>query len=283
MGLRRGFLGVLTVLLLGWTAPAFAAAGPFSDWAAIVVAGDWHASSGRPSEAFDNARRDVAQELERIGFQKGNLRQFSVRPERYRDVKPGKSSPKAIYEALTDVAPRASGGCLFYLSSHGAPQGVLVDRDLLAPRLLAAILDRTCGQRPTVVVISACFSGVFIPELAQPNRMILTAARPDRTSFGCGESNKYPFFDECFLQSSPGARDFPSLAKHVLACVSAREKKEGKTPPSEPQVWIGPQLRPMLPLYPFPQAPPARAFQDPRKSDPVHQGPHSQPSGASAG
>ena len=39
MGKRRGFLGVLTVLLLGWTAPAFAATGPFADWAAIVVAG----------------------------------------------------------------------------------------------------------------------------------------------------------------------------------------------------------------------------------------------------
>lgn len=258
MGPRRGFLGVLTVLLLGWTAPALAAPGPFSDWAAVVVAGDWHASSGGPSEAFDNARRDVSRELERIGFEKANLRQFSVRPERDKGVKPGKSSPRAIYEALTEVAPRALGGCLFYVSSHGAPQGVLVDQDILPPRLLGAILDRTCGQRPTVVVISACFSGVFIPELAQPNRMILTAARPDRTSFGCGESNRYPFFDECFLQSSPGAQDFPSLAKGVLACVALREKKEGMTPPSEPQVWIGPQLRPMLPLYPFRQGPPPK-------------------------
>lgn len=258
MGKRRGFLGVLTVLLLGWTAPALAATGPFADWAAIVVAGDWHAQSGGPSEAFDNARRDVSQELERIGFDKANLRQFSVRPERYKGVKAGKSSPKAIYEALTEVAPKAQGGCLLYVSSHGAPQGVLVDQDILPPRLLGAILDRTCGQRPTVVVISACFSGVFIPELAQPNRMILTAARPDRTSFGCGESNKYPFFDECFLQSTPRAQDFPSLGRGIQACVSAREKKEGMKPPSEPQVWIGPQLRPMLPLYPFAQGPPPK-------------------------
>nr|QQZ51951.1 peptidase C13 [Phenylobacterium glaciei] len=257
MGARRGFLGVLIVLLLGWTAPAFAATGPFSDWAAVVVAGDWHAHSGGPSEAFDNARRDVSQELERIGFDKANLRQLSVRPERYKDVKAGKSSPKAIYEALTEIAPKAQGGCLVYFSSHGAPQGA-GGPEHPTPPLLGAILDRTCGQRPTVVVISACFSGVFIPDLAQPNRMILTAARPDRTSFGCGEANKYPFFDECFLQSSSAAHDFPSLAKEVQACVAAREKKEGMTPPSEPQVWIGPQLRPMLPLYPFPVGPPPK-------------------------
>ena len=30
--------------------------------------------------------------------------------------------------------------------------------------------------------------------------MVLTAARPDRTSFGCGEADKYPYFDDCFLQ-----------------------------------------------------------------------------------
>jgi hypothetical protein len=44
-----------------WVAAATpaAAAGAFGDWSAVVVAGDWHAHSGGPSEAFDNARRDV--------------------------------------------------------------------------------------------------------------------------------------------------------------------------------------------------------------------------------
>jgi hypothetical protein len=42
----------------------------------------------------------------------------------------------------------------------------------------------------------------------------------------------------------------------VRACVAAREIKEGMSPPSEPQLFIGPQLRPMLPLYAFPAPPP---------------------------
>ncbi|HEY3697420.1 C13 family peptidase [Phenylobacterium sp.] len=245
----------LAALALAWAAPAAALAGSFSDWSAVVVAGDWHAHSGGPSEAFDNARRDVSRALEAAGFAGGNLRQFSVRPERYKDVRPFKSDPKAIYDALTDLTARNPGGCLVYFSSHGAQQGVVVDRQLLAPQILGAILDRTCAARPTIVVISACFSGVFIPELAQPNRMILTAARPDRTSFGCGESDRYPYFDDCFLQSIRATGDFPDLARAVQACVAAREVKEGMSPPSEPQLWIGPALRPILPLYRFAAGP----------------------------
>ena len=47
---------------LGSAGPA--AAGPFSNWAAIDVAGDFHAAHTQtPTETFDNARRDVAAEL----------------------------------------------------------------------------------------------------------------------------------------------------------------------------------------------------------------------------
>lgn len=253
---RPGLIGALVALLLGVAGPASTATrGVFGDWAAIVVAGDFHAANGGPTEAFDNARRDVAKELARIGFEPTNVRQFSVRPTLYKD-KPLKSEPRAIYETLGELSGKAPGGCLIYFTSHGAPQGVLVDQQILTPRILGRILDETCGPRPTVVIMSACFSGVFVPALAQPNRMILTAARPDRTSFGCGQDNKYPYFDDCMLQSTGQAKDFPTLAATIRQCVAAREIKEGMNPPSEPQVWIGPELRPMLPLYPFAKAPP---------------------------
>ena len=251
--------GLVAGLALAWASlvgagPAWAGS-PFSNWAAVVIAGDWHAHSGGPSEAFDNARRDVARQLVRIGFDPAHMQQFSVRPERYADTHPLKTDPHAIYDALVDLTAKGPDGCLVYFSSHGAPTGVLVDQQILPPGMLGEMLDRTCGQRPTVVIISACFSGVFVPELASPNRMVFTAARPDRTSFGCGEADKYPYFDDCFLQTAPQAHDFPSLAAGVQACVAAREIKEGMKPPSEPQLFIGAQLRPMLPLYPFQNSP----------------------------
>ena len=252
---------LLAGLMLAQPGPA-AAASLFSDWSAVVVAGDWHAHSGGPSEAFDNARRDVSQALEQAGFRTQNLRQFSVRPERYKDPGLQKSTPEAIYAALVDLTARAPGGCLVYFSSHGAPEGVVVDEQFLPPQVLAAMLDQTCGQRPTVVIISACFSGVFVPALASADRMILTAARRDRSSFGCGEADKYPYFDQCVLESMPAAPDFLALGRTVQGCVARREAKEGMRPPSEPQLFVGPALKPVLPLYSLasaaPPKPPAR-------------------------
>jgi hypothetical protein len=86
--------------------------------------------------------------------------------------------------------------------------------------------------------------------------MILTAARHDRASFGCGESDKYPFFDDCFLKAAPTAHDFAALGASVQACVAATEKATGASPPSEPQLWIGGRLKPLLPLYAFARPPP---------------------------
>lgn len=244
---------LLAFLAAFWLAAASGAqaASAFSDWSAVVVAGDWHAHDGAPSEGFDNARRDVSAALARAGFQTDNIRQFSVRPERYKDTKPQKSELRGIYAALSDLSARTAGGCLFYMTSHGLPQGAQLDQGLLRPGVLADMLDRTCGARPTVVVISACFSGVFVPTLAKPNRMVVTAARPDRTSFGCGQDIKYPYFDDCFLSAMPRANDFGTLAGAVRECVRRREIAEKLSPPSEPQIWVGAQLRPMLPLYAF--------------------------------
>jgi len=84
MGWRTRILSLglaLAVSLLG--APMALAGGAFSDWAAIVVAGDWHAHSGEPSEVFDNARRDLTKAFIGIGFSPENTSQFSVRPSRY--------------------------------------------------------------------------------------------------------------------------------------------------------------------------------------------------------
>ena len=221
---------------------------PFANWAAVVVSGDFHAAhTNHPTETFDNARRDVSAELLRKGFLASNLREFSVRPEVEADH-PGKADLERIYETLKTLAGQASGGCLVYFTSHGAPQGVVLDGQLLPPQLMDQMISDACGRRPTIVIISACFSGVFVPALADTNRMIFTAARPDRSSFGCSESDKYPYFDACMLEALPQAHDFVALAPKVQACVRRRENEIGASPPSEPQVSIGPELRFTLPL-----------------------------------
>jgi hypothetical protein len=94
-----------------------------------------------------------------------------------------------------------------------------------------------------VVVVSACYSGVFVAGLARPNRLVLTAARRDRSSFGCGESDRYPFFDACVLEAMPASVDFLALAKKARLCVARRERQEGMRPPSDPQIFVGAKFR----------------------------------------
>ncbi len=236
--MRFAIFGAALAAVLFSLSPALAA-GPFGDWAAIVVAGDWHAHSGAPSEVFDNARRDIATDLARIGFPPANIVQFSVRPERYPDTTPRRADGQTIATALWDLSNRTSGGCLAYFTSHGSTDGIVMGEGVLPPDRMNRMISNACGDRPTVVIVAACFSGVFVPALAAPNRMVLTAARPDRTSFGCGEQDRYTFFDTCMLQSLPNAGDFPDLAKQVIGCVAAREKKDGIRYPSEPQLSIG--------------------------------------------
>ncbi len=228
-----------------------------SDWAAVFVAGDWHAHSGAPSQAFDNARHDVARAFVAAGLSPDNIAEFSVRPWLYPTPRPLKADPDTIGATLKRLAAKAPGGCLAYISSHGSGEGVVLDGSILAPSGMAQILDEACGDRPTVVILSACFSGVFIPTLLTPNRLIITAARSDRSSFGCGESDRYPYFDDCILKSLSHAADFWALGQAAQACVEARELSEQLSPPSSPQMQAGGMMRPILPLITF-QAPPTR-------------------------
>jgi hypothetical protein len=224
---------LVALILSLWCQSAWASS-PFAKWAAVVVSGDWHAHDGSPSEIFDNARRDVTRDLVTLGFSPGNIEEFSARPGTWPPA-----TVHAIRGALTDLTWRARSGCLVYFSSHGSPDGIVLGSSILEPYTLARMLNASCGDRPTVIVLSACFSGVFVPTLEAHNRMILTAARRDRTSFGCGQTDRYPYFDQCVLSEWPHADSFAALGRAAQTCVAAREKREHVGPPSQPQLWIG--------------------------------------------
>jgi len=236
------FFAALVAVLVA--APANAAG--LADWAAIVVAGDWHSHSGAPSEVFDNARRDISADLVRIGFSQNNILQFSVQSAHY----PGSehSDKQTIANDLWDLSNRTTGGCLIYFTSHGSPDGIVLDEGVMSPSSMAAMIDNACGSRPTVVFVAACFSGVFVDALSGPNRFVMTAARPDRPSFGCGDNDHYTFFDNCWLDSIGSTGDFSGLANSIRACVSTKEHQIGALP-SEPQLQIGANIAGELPRW----------------------------------
>jgi Peptidase C13 family len=208
----------------------------FSHWAVILVAGDYRAHSGAPSKVFDNGRHDLAQAFAKIGFKPANMVQFSV------DYDQGTQHAGVpdIAIAMQAAASRAKDGCLIYFTSHGTPEGMLIGDAILSPGQMRDMVGSACANRPSVIVMSACYSGQFVTPLAGDNRIIMTAARPDRTSFGCGELDHYTFFDDCFLRAMPMAGDFPGLGHLVQQCVAEREQQMKATPPSEPQLSVGP-------------------------------------------
>ena len=250
---RRPIVSAVLASIVALLSPADAPAKTgFSGWAAVVVAGDDQAAhENTPTEAFDNARRDVTKAFIARGFTPSNIVQFSLHPERYPADHADRASLERVWDRLSRLAPAAPDGCLVYITSHGSPDGVVMGDRLVPPTILAGLVYRACGARPTAVIVSACFSGVFVPALAavSPRMFVMTAARRDRSSFGCGESNRYPFFDGCLIEDLPAARDFPDLADRVRRCVAGREDALGLRPRSHPQTRTSPGFAAVVPPF----------------------------------
>jgi len=140
---------------------------------------------------------------------------------------------------------------LLYLATHGSRQHELSIRlgdrfDVaLKPAQLRAALD-DAGIRHRLLIVSACFSGGFIPTLASPDTLVIAAARRDRPSFGCGDSASATYFGRALLVEGLN-RDggLVEAFEYAKRQVARRETMEGHTP-SEPQLWIGEDIRPRL-------------------------------------
>jgi hypothetical protein len=92
---------------------------------------------------------------------------------------------------------------------------------------------------PTIVIVSACYSGGFaVGKMAKPNRIILTAARAERPSFGCQVQRTYNFFDECLLDALPQAATWRAVFDGAGRCVRRMELALN-VQPSEPQGYFG--------------------------------------------
>jgi hypothetical protein len=234
---------LLALLLL--TAPALA--NGFENWAAVVAAGDSYSEDQKDTAVFDNGRQTIVKELNGIGFKPQNIRQFTDWPQRFHDA--DRSTPKRIAKGLAEAAQTARAGCFVYLTSHGNEDGIGVGDDMLSPKRLGRMIDASCRNRPVVVIVSACYSGVFVDRLKAPDRIVFTAAAKDRSSFGCGATDKYTYFDTCAVENLPKAGDFATFGKRTIACVAAREKKEKVERSSNPQLVVGTKAASLIPHW----------------------------------
>lgn len=246
----RGLIIILAVVF-GFAASAqaqtTAAPSRFANWTSAIVAADWRDGANQPIQAFDNARRDLVKGFLSAGFARGNMVDYSLRPDAPQPV-----SASDVLDGIQAAATRGTAGCLLYFTSHGVPNAMVFgDAPRMTPDMMANIVRSACGARPTVVIVSACYSGIFVNALAAPNRMVLTAASRERTSFGCGADETYPWFDGCVIETLPTASDFLALAAGTRACVARKEAALGATPPSDPQMFVGAEMQLRLPTLRF--------------------------------
>ena len=91
-----------------------------------------------------------------------------------------------------------------YLTSHGTAEHELVldqprwNWPTCPPTRLAAVLA-PLKNRDKIIVISACYSGGFIPALKDERTLIITASREDRVSFGCSEEADFTYFGDALF------------------------------------------------------------------------------------
>jgi hypothetical protein len=125
-----------------------------------------------------------------------------------------------------------------FLTSHGSPRGIAISagksRTLLTPMELGWLL-RDAGVRHKVLIVSACFSGIFIP-LADPNTLVMTAADATHPSFGCEKAATWTYFGRAlFTQGIPKTDNLSEAFAVARAAVLRRETREGYQP-SNPQI-----------------------------------------------
>ncbi|WP_411290555.1 C13 family peptidase [Sphingorhabdus sp.] len=164
---------------------------------------------------------------------------------------PPQGSPSNLATAIAAVASKMDAQedvLILYATTHGDPVSGLAYRDkmdgagMIAPQRLSALLD-DAGIKRRMVVLSACYSGIFIPLLTNDQTVIVTAASSQRTSFGCAPGNDWTFFGDALVNNAlRKPQKFDAAVAEAAQLISSWEGML-KLTPSRPQVFIGDNAR----------------------------------------
>ena len=154
------------------------------------------------------------------------------------------SNLEATLDGLANLMKPDEDILLLYLTTHGdEDHNLLVDMDPLPlDQIGATDLSDILNKRPfkwKVVVVNACYSGGFVPPLQGAGTLVITAARADRSSFGCGSDSDITYFGRAWLVDGLNhTPDFMEAFRQASAEIAQWEAKD-KLTPSEPQMNVG--------------------------------------------
>lgn len=155
-----------------------------------------------------------------------------------------------LYDALAGIGEtmdREQDVLLLYLTMHGTENHELAVQlqpmleDWLTPEDLRQALD-DAGIRNRVIAISACYSGGFVPALRGPDTLVVTAARGDRASFGCGTESEATYFGRAWLVDGLNRTTNFVAAYDIATREIARREKLQDFEPSLPQIDVGARI-----------------------------------------
>jgi hypothetical protein len=136
---------------------------------------------------------------------------------------------------------------MVFITTHGSRAHELyvsldpLPLDQIVPEDLADVFSES-PIKQRVFVISACYSGGFIDALKGDSTMVITAARADRASFGCGTSSDITDFGRAFLVDALNrSASFTDAFADAKKEIDAWETRDGQTH-SLPQISTTPAI-----------------------------------------
>jgi hypothetical protein len=175
------------------------------------------------------------------------------------DIHDRRSYPLATFDNLR-LAVNAIGRrmhadrdtLVLMLTSHGNDEdGIAITNgkmpeDALSPQDVRKILNES-QIRWRIIIVSACYSGIFIPVLKNDSTLIMTAADARHSSFGCDDSRDLTYFGEALLRDAlPHACALDAAYADTAGIIRRRETEEGEIH-SNPELFIGARMAARLP------------------------------------
>jgi hypothetical protein len=157
-----------------------------------------------------------------------------------------------LARALREIGQRQGPEdvAFLFLTSHGRADLLSLSFDAAGTNDLTATDFRQMledsGIGPAVIVVSACFSGSFIDDISAPDRLVITAARGDRSSFGCRDGAEWTEFGQSFFDRALRTEADPRTAFPVAAADVARKEATDGLTPSLPQISEGAEIGAVL-------------------------------------
>ena len=236
--MRPPFWARIVLIALAIAPHAVAAQTP--PYVAVLIAGE------RDVPVFDRATAAMQARLQEMGAAKSDITRLSATPVATGPDPIALATLGNVSRAIAVLSPAVGQTCFVYITSHGGPRLglVLAPRgEFLNPKILDRALNKGCKDAPAVVIASGCYSGDFARRpMARDNRIVLTAARANRPSFGCGADFDFTVYDQCLLAAMTPGTLWRDAYDQIRRCVRARERDED-FPASGPQAWFGVKMR----------------------------------------